>query len=249
MSLPSVEILIPIYKPSLDADETFSVDRTFKVLSNYPITFFGPHGLNLEFYTAKYPSAKYKFFEKKYFDSVQGYSRLLLQDYFYAAFAEREFMLIVQPDVYLFKDDLALWLNEPYDYVAAPWPNGITLNIKFGKFLIGTEGRSFTVYVGNGGLSLRRIKTSRALIKEHDDIASWFIQSGSNEDLFFSFMGSLSLDFNMPNQIKASLFAMEVNPEYFFHLNGSRLPMGAHAYKQYSYDFWKQQISHQTLFG
>jgi hypothetical protein len=242
MSTPTVEVLVPIYKPELNKDEIFSVDRTFHVLSNYPITFFGPAGLDINFYTTRYPAARYKFFEAQYFDSVKGYSRLLVQEGFYAAFGDKEFVLIVQPDVYVFRDDLSYWLNSPFDYVAAPWPNGLSLNIKFGKFLIGNEGRSYTVYVGNGGFSLRRISKSIALIHEHQDIAGWFLQSGSNEDLFFSFMGALSVDFNIPNQIKASLFAMEVAPEYFSHLNGGKLPMGTHGYAQYSQNFWQGVI-------
>lgn len=247
MSTPTVEIVIPIYKSDLNAEELFSVDRTFQVLSSHPLTFFAPAGLDVSFYAERYPIAKFKFFEKKYFASIQDYSRLLVQLEFYDAFADKEFLLIVQPDVYIFRDDLAQWLNSPYDYVAAPWPNGLSLNIKFGKFLMGGEGRTYTTYVGNGGFSLRRISKCKSLIEEHKDVAGWFMQSGSAEDLFFSFMGALSVDFNIPNQIKASLFSMEVGPEYFCHLNGGQLPMGAHAYAQYSQNFWQSHIQSQPL--
>ena len=238
----SVEIGIPIYKADLNVDELFSVDRTFEVLASYPLTFFGPAGLDVSFYAERYPSAKFKFFEKIYFASVQDYSRLLLREDFYSAFDDKEFLLIVQPDVYLFKDDLPAWLNSPFDYIAAPWPNGLSLNIQFGKFLIDGVGRPYTVYVGNGGFSLRRISKFKSIIEEHKDVADWFIQSGSNEDLFFSFMGALSIDFHIPNQIQASLFSMEVGPEYFYHLNGGKLPMGAHAYTLHSQSFWQQHI-------
>ena len=242
MSTPTVEIVIPIYKSDLNTEELFSVDRTFQMLSSHPLTFFAPAGLDVSFYAERYPIAKFKFFEKKYFASIQDYSRLLVQPEFYDAFADKEFLLIVQPDVYIFRDDLAQWLNSPYDYVAAPWPNGLSLNIKFGKFLMGGEGRTYTTYVGNGGFSLRRISKFKSLIEEHKDVAGWFIQSGSAEDLFFSFMGALSVDFNIPNQIKASLFSMEMGPEYFRHLNGGKLPMGVHAYRQYEPNFWSQYI-------
>jgi hypothetical protein len=242
MSSPSVEIVVPIYKTDLSNDEMLSVDRTFQVLMAYPLTFFAPAGLDVSLYAERYPLAKFKFFEKKYFASVQDYSRLLVQTEFYDAFADKEFLLIVQPDVYVFKDDLAQWLNSPYDYVAAPWPTGLSLNIKFGKFLIGGEGRTYTTYVGNGGFSLRRISKCKSLIEEHSDVADWFMQSGSAEDLFFSFMGALSVDFNIPNQIKASLFSMEMAPEYFYHLNSGILPMGAHAFAQYSPNFWQAHI-------
>jgi hypothetical protein len=247
MSTPTVEIVIPIYKSDLNAEELFSVDRTFQVLSSHPLTFFAPAGLDVSFYAERYPIAKFKFFEKKYFASTQDYSRLLVQQGFYDAFADKEFLLIVQPDVYIFRDDLAQWLNSPYDYVAAPWPNGWSLNIKFGKFLISGEGLTITTYVGNGGFSLRRINKSKELILEYAEIANWFMQSGSAEDLFFSFMGALSINFNIPNQIKASLFSMERGAENFYHLNGGKLPMGAHAYAQYSQNFWQSHIQSQQM--
>jgi hypothetical protein len=246
MSAPTVEIVIPIYKSELNTEEMFSVDRTFQILSSHPLTFFAPIGLDVGFYAERYPIAKFKFFEKKYFASIQDYSRLLVQLEFYDAFADKDFLLIVQPDVYVFRDDLAQWLNSPYDYVAAPWPNGLSLNIKIGKFLIGNEGRTYTTYVGNGGFSLRRISKCKLLIAEHKDVADWFMQSGSAEDLFFSFMGALSVDFFIPNQIAASLFSMEIAPEYFCHLNGGKLPMGAHAYTQYSQSFWQTHIQNHS---
>jgi hypothetical protein len=242
MPTPTIEIVVPIYKSELNTEEIFSVDRTIYVLGSYSITFFAPVSLDVSFYAHRYPSAKFKFFETKYFASIQDYSRLLVQTEFYQAFDDKEFLLIVQPDVYLFRDDLPEWINSNYDYVAAPWPNGLSLNIKFGKFFMGGEGRTYTTYVGNGGFSLRRIRKCKLLIQEHKDIADWFVKSGSNEDLFFSFMGALSVDFIIPNQIKASLFSMEVAPEYFFQLNGGKLPMGAHAYAQYSKEFWRSHI-------
>jgi hypothetical protein len=246
MSRYSVEIVVPIYKTELNAEEIFSVDRTFHVLAGYSITFFGPAGLDISFYTGRYPAAKFKFFDQNYFVSVAGYSRLLVQEEFYSAFEDKEFLLIVQPDVYVFRDDLPEWLKSPFDYVAAPWPNGLSLNIKIGKFLIGNEGRAYTTYVGNGGFSLRRINKCKKLIREHKDVADWFMQSGSAEDLFFSFMGALSVDFFIPNQITASLFSMEIAPEYFCHLNGGKLPMGAHAYTQYSQSFWQTHIQNHS---
>jgi hypothetical protein len=236
-----VDIVIPIYKASFDVEEKFAIDQSFAVLSAYPIVFVAPQGLDISFYTTAYPNATFIYFEERYFKSVNDYSRLLVSDEFYEAF-ESEFLLIVQPDVYLFHDDLPYWINSPFDYVGAPWPNGLSLNIKFGKFDLGGAGTPITVYVGNGGLSLRRRKKCMALITEHREIADWFIRSGSNEDLFFAFMGALSADFVIPNQITASLFALEVSPERFYTINGEKLPMGVHRYRDYSSDFWKPRI-------
>jgi hypothetical protein len=236
------EIVIPIYKQKLTEEEQFAVDRTFKILGHYPITFFGPQGLLVDYYVERYSLARFKFFRKNFFESVQSYSRLLVSSEFYRAFEVNEFVLLVQPDVYIFKDDLITWLDKGYDYVAAPWPSGIAININFGKFTNSGRGGMYTAYVGNGGFSLRRVKRCQELIEEHGDVADWFAQTGSNEDLFFSFMGGLSGDFNIPNLITASYFGMELEPERLWQLNGQRLPMGAHAYNQYSPEFWRKFI-------
>jgi hypothetical protein len=55
-------------------------------------------------------------------------------------------------------------------------------------------------------------------------------------------MGALSEDFVIPNQITASLFALEVSPERFYTINGEKLPMGVHRYCDYSSEFWKARI-------
>ncbi len=236
-----VDVLIPIYKTTFNVEEKFAVDRTFVVLPSYPISFIAPEGMDISFYQEHYPTAEYKYFSASYFSSVNDYSRLLVSEEFYQAF-DSEFLLIVQPDVYLFYDGLPHWLNQPFDYIGAPWPNGISLNINVGRFLYNGAGTPVTIYVGNGGFCLRRRKKCLSLLAEYRDVADWFIRSGSNEDLFFAFMGALSGDFVIPNQITASIFAMEIAPERFYAINGGKVPMGVHQYRQYSPHFWSQVI-------
>lgn len=236
------EVIIPIHKERFAKEEQFAIDRTFKILASYPITFFGPQELRVDYYAERYPHARFKYFKKFFFESVQSYSKLLVSKEFYDAFEVNEYVLLVQPDVYIFKDDLIIWLDQGYDYVAAPWPAGITVNINYGKFAAADRGGQYTVYVGNGGFSLRRVGSCQRLIEEHSDVANWFMRTGSNEDLFFSVMGNLSQNFKIPNLITASHFAMELEPERLWSINGQRLPMGAHAYKRYSPKFWEQYI-------
>ncbi len=68
-----------------------------------------------------------------------------------------------------------------------------------------------------------------------------FLASGSSEDIFFSILGSQSLDFVIPNDRVAGLFALEVRPEFYYALNGSRPPMGGHAWWK-QMPFWMQFI-------
>lgn len=238
----SVEIIIPIYKPELNMKERHLVDRTLNILQDYPTTFICPIGLDLQFYWSNYPRTKFKFFETKDFSSVRSYSRLLLSVAFYKEFIDREFILIVQPDVYIVKNDLVQWLRSNYDYIGAPWPNGLALSIQSSRFMLKNKALQITAYVGNGGFSLRRVEKCISLLQEHKEVAAWFQKSGSNEDLYFSFMGGLSQDFLIPNQVIASTFSMEMSPDHFFSINGGQLPMGIHAFGDYSTDFWAKHI-------
>jgi hypothetical protein len=237
----SVIAAIPIFKEKLSKLEEFALDRTFQVLIEREIFFFCPDGLNISYYRQRYPTAKYTYFEKSYFASVYDYSRLLLTKGFYDTFSNSEFLLIVQPDVYIFRDDLDYWVSQPFDYIGAPWPQGMQLNLKLGRYL-SVNGKAVISYVGNGGFSLRRIQQCKRLIEEFPDVIDTFFKSGSNEDLFFSIVGQLSTHFIMPNQIIASRFAIELEAEHYQKICGDVLPMGVHAFEKYTPQFWRKKI-------
>ena len=73
----------------------------------------------------------------------------MLSSEFYRRFSKFEYILIYQLDAFVFKDQLNYWCKKGYDYIGAPWFEGFHLT-KTGVNIIG---------VGNGGFSLRRVKT------------------------------------------------------------------------------------------
>ncbi len=237
----SVIVTVPIYKTTLNSLEQFALDRTFRILAEREIIFTCPDGLDTSHYRGRYPSAKYIHFKKDYFSSVYDYSRLLLTIEFYAAFSTAQFLLIVQPDVYIFRDDLDHWTAQPFDYIGAPWPNGMHLNLQLGRYLT-VGGKAVVTYVGNGGFSLRRVRKCIDLINEFPDIIGTFYSSGSNEDLFYSIVGQLSNDFILPNQVIAARFAIEIEPEHYYKIISGLAPMAVHAFERYSPAFWREKI-------
>jgi hypothetical protein len=242
--IPSLAIVIPIYKAEFDMEEQRLVDRMFGVFAKRELTFGGPNDLDVSYYKKRYPSANLITFQSSYFESVQGYNRLLLSKAFYEAFDDKEFMLISQPDVYVFRDELDTWLQKPYDYIGAPWPSGFSVKVNIGRFANEAGGTLLTAFVGNGGFSLRRIRQCIRLIEHDKEVVDWFSASGSNEDLFFSFIGGMTPGILFPNPVEASLFAMEQDPPYFYNLNEGVIPMAAHAYRKYSPEFWRPYVPH-----
>ncbi|WP_367849718.1 DUF5672 family protein [Rhodoferax sp. WC2427] len=241
----SVAIVVPTYKARLSALESFSLRHSLAQLApGRQVFFVGPASLDFTRYAAEFPDITLRRYDDASFATVQGYSRLLLSPAFYQGFAEFEFMLILQTDAILLRDDLDLWCGRPYDYVGAPWPDAFELFVNLGKF-DGPRGRKVQAHVGNGGLSLRRIRKSVALLHEFPEAVTVFEQAGSSEDLFFGVMGSLSLDFVLPNELTAATFALELQAERYLGLNPQSPPMGGHAWWKYDPAFWLSLLGPQ----
>lgn len=147
-----VAILIPLYKDNLSVAERFSIENTISVLSSRDIYFIAPQRLSewLKQFIDSFHGNKINMvlFEDRYFASVDGYNKLMLASSLYKAFTSYEFILIVQTDALVFSDRLNDWMRKQYSYVGSPWFYGIETPKKPLRFL----------GVGNGGLSLRRVR-------------------------------------------------------------------------------------------
>lgn len=212
-------VVIPIYKERLSPGEEKSVDQTFAVFKGRPMIFFAPRSLDISYYKERYGAdIRIKRFDNKYFMSVDGYTQLLCTPEFYEAFDRWDYMLIDQPDCWVFRDEIDKFCAMGYDYIGAPWPEK--------KIVPKMNG------VGNGGFCLRRIKKFIEICKTH--------QNSENlpEDWFFCVNCCDDLDIAPVSE--ASHFSLEISPAHFYYKYGEVLPMGCHKPGHYSYDkFWK----------
>ncbi len=235
-------VLVPIYRPQMDPLEQYSLDVSLSILVERNIRFIGPKGMDFSLYATRYPTVPIIGFDDNIFSSIQAYNRLLLNTQFYQIFSDFEFMLILQTDAIILRDELDYWCGQPFDYIGAPWPDGLELFVNLGRFE-GNNGRKVRAMVGNGGLSLRRIRKCIPLLNEFPEAIDFFNRSGSSEDLFFSFMGQLSSDFVIPNEITASMFSLELKPSNYVAVNGGELPMGGHAWWKHEPEFWRKLLN------
>ena len=238
---PAVVILIPIYQPSLGVMDQFSLDHSIPLLKGRDVRFIGPRGLDRSFYITRYPEVPFDAFEPEDFASIPGYSRLLLSLSFHERYSTFEFMLILQSDAILLRDDLDHWASQPYDYVGAPWPQGVQIHVNLDAFS-GPNARTVRAHVGNGGLSLRRVSKCRALLEEFPQALDMFRRTGSSEDLYFSVLGQLSADFVLPNERVAARFSRELQPARY-HAVDPQPPMGGHAWWKYDRAYWQPYLS------
>lgn len=144
-----VTILIPIYKEELSQDEYTSLRQCISILSSHPITLVCPESLKLDKYFAEYTDFQVETFRNDFFKSIDGYNKLLMSKQFYHRFLNYEYILIYQLDAYVFRDELEYWCNLNFDYIGSPWFADTTIPVK-DQVLYG---------VGNGGLSLRKVKS------------------------------------------------------------------------------------------
>jgi hypothetical protein len=234
---PRVAVLIPIYKPTLLPLEEFSVTHSLSLIKERECVFVAPDGLDVSYYQKHYPRSRFELFAPENFTSVESYSRLLLSPDFYNRFLDYEFILILQPDAILFRDDLDFWMDQGYDYIGAPWPEGIEITLWRDDFQ-GDRRQRIRTHVGNGGLSLRRVRSCLELINEFPETYAAFVRSGTNEDAYFSLLATQSACFRIPEPIVASRFSMELAPDRYFADNGQCMPMGAHGWWSVQPTFW-----------
>lgn len=229
-----IAIVIPIYKELADPDEKHSFWQCTEVLHQYNIILAVPHALNTAYYEALTPKPLIiQRFDDCFFKNITGYSKLLTSKRFYHAFNAYDYILLYQLDAWVFQDDLRTWAAKGYDYIGAPWLEAPP--VTSGKKPLVNLSKRLVNKVGNGGLSLRKVKS-------HEKWSFWasllFKFLPKNEDMIWT----LFIPLKKPSVQEALFFAFERNPAQSFELTQHQLPFGCHAWQKYQPDFWKKYI-------
>lgn len=211
----NVCIVIPLYKEHPSANELRSIRRTCEIFARRDIYYVIPDCMDL----SVYPQQMSFNFHPGYFTSLESYSELCCCRKFYESFRDYDYMLICQPDCWVFRDELDSFCEMDFDYIGAPWPKmpGIP-----------EDG------VGNGGLSLRRVSRFIALTRQLRDCAC------HPEDRFWCI--DMGYRLRVAPIDVAARFSLEHDPKKFFDAAGKHLPMGCHKPWRFDYaKFWKSR--------
>lgn len=255
-------LVIPVYKEysKLNEFEIISIKNTHLKLRKLRCFFVGPKSISRN-YKTKFPEIEFIPFNKKYFEGINGYNKLLKSIRFYDKFNYFQSMLIVQTDAWIFgnENDIVKFLK--FDYCGAPsFQNG-----KLNGY--------------NGGLSLRNVdksikalnnlknyETKTEIFKRHLNssgiiklfIFKWvsilfdivlrkkinFRFNGfhkGNEDIFWSVeVPKAYPKFKIIDYDSSLSFSWEHNCEEFEKKYS--LPFGCHGWWNYNYEFWKEII-------
>jgi hypothetical protein len=249
-----VKVIIPIYKTFFGELEEKSFLQCLKVLKDYEIILVQPEELNSCFITDKYNTIQVERFASHYFESIEGYNKLLLSAEFYQRFISTEFILIYQLDAFVFRDELMFWCAKGFDYIGAPWIatqepfllrqiNKLLFFFKSDK----VKRRKIIFYkVGNGGFSLRRTASHLKIASDNEAIICSLINNKEKEicaieDVFWSLKApEINPNFRIPDYKEALGFAIDRKPELAIKLNGGKIPFGCHGINKLKViDYWK----------
>ncbi len=277
--MSELAVVIPIYKKLDSKSEKFSVENTIDILKSRHIYFVAPHRLRywIEEYTKNLRKERQLlifniYFDDNFFVSIASYNKLMLSLAFYKSFINYKYILIVQTDALILRDDLDEWMSKDYSYIGAPFFEGWDSPVKPLRF-IGS---------GNGGFSLRKVKdfirilespryvpnilarsnkTRKGLLYVLDTVYKlvsgkliyaynfWpLFPRGVNEDVFWGILVPNRYSFfKVPEPYEAAFFSFEVEPAYLYELTNHRLPTGCHAWERYDYQFWKRVLGHLNI--
>jgi len=91
--------------------------------------------------------------------SIDSYNQMLMQAWFYRLFKAWDYLLIFQLDAWILESNLQVWLQKEYSYIGAPWTGHLGQDTP-------DSG------VGNGGLSLRKIRDMLAIFEDQERLQS-----------------------------------------------------------------------------
>ena len=214
-------VIIPVYKTQPSRTDLISIWQTLRVMSpRREVYYLVPTGMDL----SAYPRAGVIEAPGYLFTGRESYSRMCCRPELYELLSGYDYMLLIQHDAWLFRDDLDEFMEMGYDYIGAP--------------IIVGAWRFDRPLIGNGGLSLRRIEAFCDVCRMHGPRGGEY----HPEDVFFSVLRRPLLKI-APADV-AARFSLEHHPEKYDELLQHRLPMGCHRPWDLGYyeSYWKQYI-------
>lgn len=220
-------IIIPIYTSQLSTPEKASLVQLNKVFNGkYDIAIVCPNNVditNIKELLGGYNNIQKIVFDDDYFVNRMTYGKMVSAPLFYERFIDYEYILIHQLDCWVFRDELEYWCEQGYDYIGAPF---------FIKWFVDRNRQ-----VGNGGFSLRNVKSCLNYLKVNNDPN--LPHYGTDDGFFAANYGDL---LKIPNVDTACLFSLETFPRELYNKTG-KLPFGCHAFLRYDWTFWKEFIN------
>ncbi len=247
--ITQVKVVVPLYKPELDADERLSLAHNAEVLHRYPHVLLVPKGMPTDGVLSALPDGidvsvievSTQWLGRE--NGIAGYNRMMLSREFYDMFADCEYILICQTDAWVFRDELAEWCSRGYDCIGGVWWRRGVWSLPVIRWFF-PKNRKLYGKVGNGGFSLRKVASFRRACDELRKRATFYLRHTHHtysEDIFWAVEPK---DFAYPSMEVATHFAFDNHPDRCERLIGKgNLPFGCHGWsKSARRKYWQPYI-------
>lgn len=257
-------VVIPVYRQDDTNFDRVSLAHLRKYLGGYEIMAAGPPGL--AWHREEFD---YEEFPAQFFRSRDDYNRLLLSEQFYRRFSAFSHILIYQLDALVFRDELAYWCRQPFDYIGATfyrdliervdrykWPyakeaccnGGFSLRC-VDSFLTHLTTRPTTAKAAMINLARLKVPSSLRLLRyrNHLNPQRYLAHESLNEDVYYGvFSRQIGPPLRIPPPEISNRFAYENIPDEVFERAGRVLPFGCHAWYKTdaSLQFWRPHLLH-----
>ena len=148
-------IYVQLYKPVLSDEELISLEQLCYVVNNkYDIILSCPYNFNTAYYQdfinlLEYQNIQFVNLPEIYYQSIETYNQLCLSWKFYNIFSYYDYMLVYQLDSIIYYDNLEYFMSLNYDFIGAPHNSPYRM-------------------CGNGGFSLRKVKSMINILRNTD---------------------------------------------------------------------------------
>lgn len=213
-----------------------AMSQMLTVLHRHPIVLLAPDNMECAHYLhLGFDENQVMRLPVKHFDGIAAYNEMLCNRWFYRLFEPYKYLLIMQNDAWVFRDELDDWVNKGYDYAGSPWlwkPEPVKQKTIVDLWPLMKNK------VGNGGVSLRYIPY---FIKYGKKANLIYRLIRKNEDFVWLLTDRLSFrKMRKPTIQDALRFCIEMEPAKSMAAIDNQLPFTTHAYERYGAEFWKQ---------
>lgn len=217
----SCAILTPTHSNKLDHKQVKRLRISLKLNANLGHIFVVPKSLVISELSIQFPESEFYRFDDSHFQSHRSYNNLMLSPEFYSRFLNFETILILQTDAILVRN-ISPILGMDFNYLGAPWVPSYQLREVFGRLFYDRGnipfGRKYILDSGNGGLSLRNVKSLLELLSVWQEdkprhIRMLNYENRFNEDIIISFLLQKYGKKTVPKEVARHFFAEKVFDE------------------------------------
>jgi hypothetical protein len=239
-------IVSPYQGLPLNSVSRLSFSQTARIMPGHRWIFALPQGADTSELRSLRGDIEFRFFPQRYFVSKRAAQLFYMHPTFYENFSEFDYILIHQPDVYVFNDHLAEWVRHmsenSWDYVGAPWLNHQWLNLARNPVARLPWHWMLREKVGSGGFSIRNPRKFAKIAKRHTRLIKRLAAFVPEDIWWCQLAQKVSAPVRRPPARLAAHFAFETECDRCLELTQGVMPFAVHGWNRHDWDFWRERI-------